>query len=267
MNFGRYEFLPTDSKHILFSLDSLAIKNINVLSAAKEGMPMPFSLGVNSVIFLIFVFCFVILSFIFRREGWAFIDNFKHILVVRKRSASGFKEQVTATEAWGDFFMMLQTLLIVAILLFTSLWDRGLSSLTWRAYTVTFLGSLLILATMMLLKFLMYRTIGTFFLPNDMKHWTSRYARLLELLGVSLFLPALFYVFLPELRDLMLIIILFIFIISRLVIVIGLLNIFVKNKVGVFYFFVYLCGIEVAPYLLCYKGVLSLIGMAGINII
>jgi len=51
MNFGRYEFLPTDSQHILFSLDSLAIKNINVLSAAKEGMPMPFSLGVNSVIF------------------------------------------------------------------------------------------------------------------------------------------------------------------------------------------------------------------------
>jgi len=185
---------------------------------------------------LIFVFCFVILSFIFRREGWAFIDNFKHILAVRKRSASGFKEQVTATEAWGDFFMMLQTLSIVAILLFTFLWDRGLSSLTWRAYTVTFLGSLLILAIMILLKFLIYRTIGTFFLPHDMKHWTSRYARLLELLGVSLFLPALFYVFLPELRDLMLIIILFIFIISRLVIVIGLLNIFVKNKVGVFYF-------------------------------
>jgi len=92
---------------------------------------------------------------------------------------------------------------------------------------------------MILLKFLMYRTIATFFLPHDMKHWASRYARLLELLGVSLFLPALVYVFLPELRDLMLIIILFIFIISRLVIVIGLLNIFVKNKSrGVLFFVV-----------------------------
>ncbi len=267
MNFGRYEFLPTDSQHILFSVDSLTIKNIDAFSTANAGMPMPFSLGVNSVIFLLFIFCFVIFSFVFRREGVALMDNFKHILVVRKRAGSGSKEQVTTTEVWGEFFMMLQTLLIVAILLFTFLWDKGLSSLSGKEYTFTFLGSLLLLAIMTLLKFLLYRTIGTFFLQHEMKRWTSRYYRLLELLGVSLFLPALFYVFSPELRDMMLIIILLIFITSRLVIAVGLLNIFVKNKVGGFYFFVYLCGTEIAPYLLCYKGVLSFISMGGINII
>lgn len=267
MNFGRYEFLPTDAQHILFTVDSVTNTNIDVFSTANAGMSMPFSPWVNSVILLLFIFCFVIFSFVFRREGVAFMDNFKHILVIRKRAASGFKEQVTTTEVWGEFFMMLQTLLIIAILLFTFLWDKGFSSLTWKAYTVTFLGSLLALAIMTLLKFLMYRTIGAFFLQHEMKHWTSRYYQLLELLGLSLFLPALFYVFLPELRDIMLIIILFIFITSRLVIVIGLLNIFVKNKVGGFYFFVYLCGTEIAPYLLCYKGVLSFISMAGNNII
>jgi len=267
MNFGRYEFLPTDSHHILFTVDSVAITNMDAFSTGNAGMSMPFSLWVNSVIFLLFIFCFVIFSLVFRREGVAFMDNFKHILLVRKRAASGFKEQVTTTEAWGEFFMMLQTLLIVAILLFTFLWDKGLSALSWKEYTVTFLGSLLVMTTMVLLKFLMYRTIGAFFLQHEMKHWTSQYYRLLELLGISLFLPALFYVFSPELRDIMLIVIIFIFITSRLVIVIGLLNIFVKNKVGGFYFFAYLCGTEIAPYLLCYKGVLSFISMAGNNII
>jgi hypothetical protein len=49
--------------------------------------------------------------------------------------------------------------------------------------------------------------------------------------------------------------------------VVEILNIFVKNKVGWFYFFVYLCGTEIAPYLLFYKGVLSLISIAGNNIV
>ena len=267
MNFGGYEFLPTDSLHILFTVDSLAIKNADAFYTANAGLSMPYSLWVNSVFFLLFIFCFVLFSFVFHREGVSLTDNLKHFLMVRKRAGSVSKEQVTTTEVWGDFFLMLQTLLIVAILLFTFLWDKGLSSLTWRAYTVTFLGSLLALAIMTLLKFLMYRIIGTFFLQREMKHWTSRYYRILGLLGVSLFLPALFYVFLPELRDIMLIIILLIFITNRLAIVIGLLNIFVKNKVGGFYFFVYLCGTEIAPYLLCYRGVLSFISMAGINII
>jgi hypothetical protein len=267
MNFGRYEFLPTDSRHILFSIDSLTIKSGDVFSTANAGISMPYSLWVNSVFFLLFIFCFVLFSFVFHREGVALTDNLRHFLMVRKRAASVSKEQVTTTEVWGDFFLMLQTLLIVTILFFTFLWDKGLSSLTWRAYTVTCLGSLLALTIMTLLKFLMYRIIGTFFLQREMKEWTSRYYRILGLLGVSLFLPALFYVFLPESRNIMLIIILLIFITNRLAIVIGLLNIFVKNKVGGFYFFVYLCGTEIAPYLLCYRGVLSFISMAGINII
>jgi hypothetical protein len=48
---------------------------------------------------------------------------------------------------------------------------------------------------------------------------------------------------------------------------IQLLNIFVKNKITPFYIFVYLCGTEIAPYLLLYKGVLLVITIAGDNII
>lgn len=267
VNFGRFEVLPTDSHHILFSIDSLSIPHMGISSFGNSGLPLPFSPLVNSVIFLLFICCLVIFSLVFHREGIAFTNNFKHLLSMRKRVASGFKEQVTTTEAWGEFFMLLQTVLVVAILFFTFLWDKGLYALSLETNVIVFTGLLVVLAVIALLKFLMYRVIGAFFLSHEIRHWSSQYYRLLELLGVNLFVPALFYVFLPELRHIMLIIIVFIFLISRLIIIIGLLNIFVKNKLGGFYFFVYLCGTEVAPYLLCYKGVLSFISMAGNNII
>jgi hypothetical protein len=100
-------------------------------------------------------------------------------------------------------------------------------------------------------------------MQSDMKRWINRYYRLVELMGILLFLPTLFYVFMPELRNDIAMFFLFIFIMSRIAILFGLLNIFVKNKIGGFYFFVYLCGTEIAPYILFYKGVLLFISLAG----
>jgi hypothetical protein len=44
---------------------------------------------------------------------------------------------------------------------------------------------------------------------------------------------------------------------------IAVLDVFVKNKIGFFYFIVYLCGIEIMPYFLLYSGLISLITVVG----
>lgn len=263
MNFGLYEFLPTDSQHILFSVDSAAVTHFGSFSLGNVGMAMPFSLWVNSIFFLLFVTCFIVFSLVFRKEGMAIVENFRQTFSVRKRQTAGFKRQVTATEAWGESFLVLQTILICAIILYTFLWERGVPMLSEKGNVFFFASVLLIPAAVISLKLLMYRTIGAFFMQSEMKRWVNHYYRLVELMGILLFLPALFYVFTPELRNGILILFLFIFILSRLAIVFGLLNIFVKNKVGGFYFFMYLCGTEIAPYLLFYKGVLLFISLAG----
>jgi len=263
MNFGQYESLPTDPQQILFSVDSVFLTNLHSFSGGNVGMVLPYSLWINSLFFLLFVACFVVFSLIFRKEGIVFIENFRQTLFVRKHQPTTFKGQVTTTEVWGEFFLVIQTILISAIIFFTFLWDKGIASLSIKGYLLTFIGLLLIPSAMILLKLFMYRTIAVFFMRQQMKRWISHYYRLLELLGILLFLPALLYVFMPELRNIILVLFLFIFIISRLIIALGLLNIFVKNKVGGFYFFAYLCGTEIAPYLLWYKGVLLFISLAG----
>lgn len=263
MNFGQYESLPTDPQQILFSVDSVFLTNLHSFSGGNVGMVLPYSLWINSLFFLLFVACFVVFSLIFRKEGIVFIENFRQTLFVRKHQPTTFKGQVTTTEVWGEFFLVIQTILISAIIFFTFLWDKGIASLSIKGYLLTFVGLLLIPSVMILFKLFMYHTIALFFMTQQMKRWISHYYRLLELLGILLFLPALLYVVMPELRNMILFLFVFIFIISRLVIAFGLLNIFVKNKVGSFYFFVYLCGTEIAPYLLCYQGVLLFIRLAG----
>jgi hypothetical protein len=263
MNFGRYEFLPTDSNRILFSVDSINATHIDSFSIGHEGMSMPFSLWVNSVFFLLFVASFVIFSLVFRKEGLALIGNFRQILSIRKHQTAGFKRQVTTTEVWGEFFLVLQAILVIAILIYTFLWGQGIVIHSVKGNALFFSALLLIPAVMILLKLLMYRTIGAFFMQYDMRRWTNRYYRLVGLMGILLFLPVLLYVFIPELRNSVQMLFLFIFIMSRLVIVLGLLDIFVKNKVGGFYFFIYLCGTEIAPYILFYKVVILFITLAG----
>lgn len=262
MNFGRYEFLPTDPQRILFSVDSLTFASIDPSSIGKAGMAMPTSLWVTSIFFLLFVACFVIFSLVLRKEGVVFMENFRQTLFP-SRQTSRFKGQVTTTEAWGEFFLVIQAMLVTAILGFTFLWDKGVSMLSLRVQLLTFAALLLFPALLTSMKLVIYRIIALFFMPQELKRWISNYYRILELMGILLFLPALLSVFLPELKYGMLFLFLLIFVVSRLVIVFGLLNIFVKNKVGGFYFFVYLCGTEIAPYLMFYKGVLIFIRLVG----
>ncbi len=266
MNFGGYEFLPTRGTHLFFDVDTTVATTTQLISSGIAGTSMPFSPWASSFIFLLLLVCFVFFAFILHKEGVALLANFKQVFTLGKRAALLRKEQVTITEAWGEFFMIVQTILIFSLLLFTYLWDKGLSSLSLKGMTLSLLIIFICFSSLVSLKFLMYKTIGSFFLRNEMKNWITQYSRLFELLGIVLFLPAVFYIFLHEFRDITVIIFIILFFITRLVIVIELLNIFVKNKVGSFYFFAYLCATEIAPYLLFYKGVLSIISFAA-NII
>jgi len=267
MNFGQYEFLPTDGNRLFFDVDATVTTALQLSPTGSGGIDLPYAAWVDSMIFLLFLLCFMLFAFVFRSEGVALTGNFKNMFTPWKRAVLVRKEQVTTTEAWGEFFLILQTILFVSIFLFASLWDKGLSSLSTTEYSLIFTGIFLGISMLVGLKFLIYKTIGTFFLQDDLRNWITHYSRLLELLGILLFIPLVFYVYLHEFRNITIVVLFVLFLLSRLVIFIELLRIFVKNKVGGFYFFVYLCGTEIAPYLLCYKGVLSIISIAGNNIV
>ncbi|WP_294081394.1 DUF4271 domain-containing protein [Proteiniphilum sp. UBA5384] len=266
MNFGHYDFLATDSGRLFFDFEK-SILPVHSLSTGSVGTAMPFSIWIDSIFFLLFLLSFVFLAFVFKWEGAALKGNLKNVISPGKNAFSTHKSQVTKTEVWGEFYLLFQSVLIFSIFIFSSLWSNGLSSYSHGMQLIAFMGTLMGLGLWVFMKVLGYRLIGAFFLKNEMKGWTIYYSRMMEILGIVFFLPVVFYVFLHEVRNIIFVGLLVLFFISRLVIYIELLNIFVKNKIGPFYFFVYLCGTEIAPYLLLYKGLLSAIIIAGDNII
>ncbi len=265
-SFGQFEYLSTTSDGILFN-DSVFESSYSLISKGVAGSLPTFPLLVGSVFFIIFLLCFVIFSFVFSKERAALTGNFNTILSLRSRLTSAYKEQVTTAEVWGEFFMIFQTNLLFSIIQFTYFFENNFPIFTIRSFAINFLLILFLLSVLSGLKFLIYKSISTIFLRNDIKNWINRYFRLLEFTGVILFLPTILFLYLPEIRHIMQLVILFIVIINRLIVIVELLNIFVKNKVGGFYFFMYLCGTEIAPYLMYYKGVVLLISIAGNNII
>lgn len=263
VDFSAFEYLTTDSSRLFFDIDTTAVA-VQSSHSGFEGIPLPISTFTESVIFLIFLACFMLFSLVFSREGTALIGNFRNVFTSgSRRHTSIYKEQITTTEIWGELFLIFQAAAIFAIVLFVFSWDKGLSAMPQNYYYLFFGGAFLGMGVFFGLKYVIYKIIGSFVFASEMEQWIARYFWIVELLGVLSFFPAMFFVYLHEFREVALIVLLVIFFISRLVVLVTLLMFFVKHKIGFLYFIVYLCGVEIAPYLFLYKGAVSFMNIIG----
>jgi hypothetical protein len=239
---------------------------IGALVMEKTGLALPFSPLVESLFFLVFLACFLVFALIFRKEGVGLIANFKNFFLFQSHKST-FSEQITTTKAQSGFFFIAQASLIVAIITFIFLLKDDWGQFSLGVYALIFGAIFAIISLFLCLKYLLYKFIGTFFLRDDMNDWIEHYFRIIKLSGFLLFIPTALYIYFGELREVAHIVVVIIFFISRLAIIIKLLNIFVKNQIGLFYFIVYLCGTEIAPYILYFKGVFLLTNFVGSIII
>ncbi|MDO5523551.1 MAG: DUF4271 domain-containing protein [Bacteroidia bacterium] len=264
VGFSSFEHVPTDSTRLFFDVDTVA-----VVSSAEQMMPgfsgtlMPFSQTIQSVFFLFFALCFVILAFWFNREGPTLVANFKNIFSGGTRSRSIFKEEITTSGAWSEVFLVFQTVLIAAIVVFVLSLNRDISGLPMEKAVFVFLAIFLGMLLFIVVKYMVYRLIDYIFTEWGINEWTDKYFRVVELAGLLIFIPAMFFVFVPEYTRAALFLLIIIFFIITLVVFWNLLNIFARNKVGLLNYLLYLCAIEIVPFFLIYKGVVYLVNIAG----
>ena len=255
--FGSFEFLPTQNDGLSFIPDTVTEVARQIPDFLYNGELLSFPYYLQTFFFACFLVCFLLFAVLHCREGVSLSEMLRGLSLKGNSLPQIRKEKVTTTEAWGEFFLFLQTMLISGMVVYRLLWEGGISTLSvphrFLALAVIW-GAISLLAA---IKILFYGLIGVLFLTVDLRNWISQYARMLEVAGVFLFLPALFFVFLHEWKMELLIFFGLVFLLTRLFIAMGVLNIFVKNKIGRFYFFVYLCGTEIAPLLLIYKGIHS----------
>src|SRR5690554_2066243 len=63
VDFGQIEYLPINEGNFTFALDSVSLSNMQFVLPGNTGAMMPFSHWIESVTFLLFMVCFVLLSF------------------------------------------------------------------------------------------------------------------------------------------------------------------------------------------------------------
>ena len=228
---------------------------------------MPFPPLIESFFALILLICFLFFSLVFRHESMELLVGLKNTALFRNRKTAVYSEQVSSFKIRGNFYLILQTVLIVSVFLSFFFLENQWELLAFWENFLLFIGILLLVSLLLCVKYLLYKTIGTFFLREEIGGWIARYFWIVKALGFLLFIPIVFYIYIGELRNIMLIVVAVLFFVSKVLVFAELLNIFVKNKIGLLYFFVYFCGTEIAPYIIYLKGVFLLTTIVGSSII
>lgn len=228
-----------------------------------QGIPMPFPPMLTSGFFILFLLCFVFFSRVIHREGNALAGNLKNIFSFGARDKSVYKEQITTSEMWGEIFLVVQAIVLLSIVLFIYFWKDYIREFSFENQSFIFAGMVLLLSLFLGAKYLVYKATGAFLIPSGIDDWIERYFRIIELMGIVLFLPAMFFVYMNQYGHIAALMLVILFLASRIVILWGLLSIFVKYKIGFLYFIVYLCGVEIIPYFFLYRGIVFLIKTVG----
>lgn len=264
VGFSRIDYLTTDSTNLFFKTDTTAATvSQELLTQEFLGTPLPYSQTIQSIFFLLFVLCFAVLAFWLNREGMTLAANFKNIFSGGVRTRSAFKQQITTSGIWSEVFLILQTSLIISMVAFTYSWKYGLAEYPLQSVALIFGSIFLAVLLLILLKYVIYRLIHYVFNDFGMDEWSGRYITVVELSGLIIFIPSLFFVFVPEYAEVSLFVLAALAIIIVLVVFWNLFQIFHKNKIGLLYYFLYLCAVEILPFLLLYKGAISLINISG----
>ena len=259
--FFPYKVIANDSTGIHFKKDSIAY-SIKPVENGKTGIPRNYPLYENSLFFLIFLFCFLLFSFFYRATGKSLLENLKEEFHLSRNSFT-FKEQVTVAEVWAEFFMIVQTILIAAMVAYKYFGQQEFVLSSTESKTIYFIGLGMFFGFFILVRLLIFRLFGSVFFSSDVSGLMSKYLSLIGFMGILSFVPAFIFVFAPQFSQIMLIILIIIFFISRVIIIASVLDIFVKRRLGYLGFIVYLCGVEILPYFLLYFGAISLIHIVG----
>lgn len=219
-----------------------------------QGVLFAFPPQLNSLFFLLFLVCFLLFVAVFHHGKVMLLENMRGIFSIIIPNQSVYNRQGVVVKTWNEVFLIAQTILVLSIAIFTFFRNVYFHSMTFYQGAILYGTIVLLMVMVFLFRYFIHRYGGVLIIRSGMKEWTVFYLRTVELLGIASFLPSLFLMYVSANAQLFYMLLLGLFLISRFIIFWNLLSIFVKNKMGILYFIVYLCGVEIVPYVFLYKG-------------
>ena len=255
LNFLTYEYLPLDSSKVFYNVD--AIDEYAVFTGL-EGLVRPFMQQIGSILFLVFTVLFVLSAIVFKQSGRALFGNVSYIFNVGKRNKNSYGQQVTTSDLWSNLFFILQAFVLYSIFFFDLALEQ--SNLLFNGFDYLLLFSVIfaVIALFVFSKYIFYKFMGALFSTSKTNALVNVYLWIIYLAGILSFIPVVAYIYIPEVRMYVMFFLLAVFIIGRIVVFAKSYSFFIKYHIGSLYFFVYLCGVEILPYFLLYKSIVSI---------
>ena len=254
--FTPFDYIPTGDNSLFFSVDTLSIDAAGVrMVDGISGAPLLFTPTIQNVLFLIFACSFLLLSVFTKRDGISFLSNLKGLALFSSKSRSAFKEQITISSIWINIYMVFQTVTLSSVVGTVILWQNSdtialPTDKIFLLFCYLFAGIL----AFVLIKYIIYVLVDYTFPDWRLQEWISQYFTVVGLLGIIMYIPALFVTFTPEYFSVTIWLLLGTLAVIMFFYYRNLLIIFVKNNIGLLNYFLYLCAIEIVPLFLVYKG-------------
>lgn len=255
-DFHSYQYLSLDTSKLFYDID--AISSEVVALSGMEGVVRPFLDQLGGILFLVFTVLFLIGAVVFINNGLSHFEGIRSLFNLRNHKAPLDKALVTTSDAWVKLFYFFQTYVIYSILFFAIAVRSSSKYYSNYDYLVLYSQILAGFLLFILAKYLFYRLIRSVVSITRMNNMIDTYFRVFHLAGIISFLPIVIYIYIPEAATFVLLFLSLLFIIGRIALFIQSYLFFVKAHIGSSYFFVYLCGIEIMPYFLLYKAIVSI---------
>ncbi|MBP1617794.1 MAG: hypothetical protein H6Q14_1621 [Bacteroidetes bacterium] len=250
-----------DSLSFKYSLDSAAIKayavDLSVASSGNkngfQGEAIPQMLKHQDSIFLSLLFCFFLISKIIQRGHRFFFEGLRVLFTFREKR-DVFNE-ITIKEFWGNLFLILLPAFLMALLSYQFLQNTDDVLRPSTHVWMTIGGFTLVIMAFLFVKYLFYLLIGYTF---DESGFTQKYLRvylvLMELFGILVFIPTLVFLYAGVNQEITLIVVLILFLITRIILFSRIIVFFFNKKVNFLFGIAYLCSVEIIPYLFLVLG-------------
>lgn len=217
---------------------------------------------VNDVMFAILLFLFLCFGLVFRAHYQLFLKMVKNVFQVKHR-ASLFEMPIgdNIGNAWVfHSFMTFQALFLSSVFLFTIAEQNNRLPVSGVTDVFLFLGiTFLLILLFYFFKQAMYKVLGWVFVDKEsLDLWETSYQATMGLWGVLLYIPVTWLLFVDYFPSFSIPLFVFLYFLCRFVIFYKTIRIFYIKKSGFLYLILYLCGQEIMPLFLLFKGTVCL---------
>lgn len=253
--FGTYEYVPLDSTQLFYDVST--IKELPLNAGLKATM-RPLMQQWGGALFVLFTFFFVCFALVFRNRRQVLIESLANIFTTDTQVAKIHDKEITTSDVWANLFFILQTFTLYSLLFFDIAHTYSLHYFSSYDNMLLFAQIFIAFFVLAIGKYLFYQLMNVIFSNSSTNILIDTYLWVIYLTGILSFIPIVIYFYVLPAKMIVLLYLVAVFIGGRIIVFTKTYTFFVKSHIGILYFFIYLCALEIMPYILMYKMAISI---------